>query len=213
MRCLLVMGMLCVSPAASPADEPQRMPIYVTPYYDSKGPKIEVGPLSKELTDATAATIPALADKMKKEWPTLPVETMYVLAIRLFDLGHKDDAVYWFYSAQWRGFLYRDCIPHGAPGGIGNPAFEHVQASKAFHQLAGQHINPFAFGDLAKLQKTLETVQQENAKLPKLAAAYPDQKFIPEDQWPTKNEKIAAGFREMLQFIVNNPDAIKAMRK
>jgi len=213
MRYLLLVAILGISSASAFADTAQPMPVYVTPYYDSKGPKIEVGPHSKDLVHATAVTIPALADKMKKEWPTLPVETMYVLAIRLFDLGHKDDAVYWFYSAQWRGFLYRDCIPPDAVGGLGNPAFEHIQANKAFHHLAGQHINPHAFGDLAKLQKTLETVQQENVKLPKLADIYPDQKFIPEDQWPAKNEKTATGFQEMLQFIVNNPDAIKAMRK
>jgi len=216
MRSVIVfvtLAIFCNLPPGADADEMARMPVFVTPYYNSKGPQIDVGPWSKELTEATAATIPALAAKMKQQWDTLPVEAMYVLAIRLYDLGLKDDAVYWFYSAQWRGFLYRDAIPPDAVGGIGTPAFEHIQANKAFHHLAGSHINGYAFGDLPKLQKTLETVKTENAKLPKLAAIYPGQKFIPEEAWPDKNTKIAAGFDEMLQYIIKNPDAIKAIRK
>jgi len=214
---LIVFACACHAANHARSEPPDRalapMPIYVTPYYNSQGPKIDVGPFSKELTEATAATISALAAKMKQQWDTLPVETMYVLAIRLYDLGLKDDAVYWFYSAQWRGFLYRDTIPPEAVGGIAAPAFEHLQANKAFHKLAGTHINGYAFGDLPKLQKTLETVKAESAKLPKLAAIYPGQKFLPEEAWPTKNEKIAAAFDEMLQYIIKNPEAIQALRK
>src|SRR5262249_3349936 len=127
----LVFGLALVA-SLSMGDESARMPIQVTPYYNSQGPLISVGPLSTELTDATKDTIPALATKMKQQWETLPVEAMYVLAIRLYDLGLKDDAVFWFYAAQWRGFLYRDTIPPDMVGGLGSPAFEHIEANKAF---------------------------------------------------------------------------------
>ena len=76
-----------------------RMPIFVSPYYNSNGstgPIIQVGKFSRDLTTADGKSIQALVNRMKTEWSTLSVVQMYVAAIRLFDLGHRDDGVYWF---------------------------------------------------------------------------------------------------------------------
>ena len=35
------------------------------------------------------------ADVIRAEIDNTPIETLYVLAIRFYDLGQKDDAVYW----------------------------------------------------------------------------------------------------------------------
>ena len=78
------------------------MLINVTPYYDSNGPKVSVGEHSKKLANADAKSISQLSADLKKEKDKLRAEVMYVTAIRLYDLGQKDEAVYWFYTAQYR---------------------------------------------------------------------------------------------------------------
>ncbi len=81
------------------------MPVDVAPFYDSRGLKISVGEYSKELASADSRTILQISNNLKKEKDRLRAEVMYVAAIRLYDLSQKDEAVYWFYTAQ-----YRPCI-------------------------------------------------------------------------------------------------------
>ena len=40
---------------------------------------------------------------MKKEWQRLSFVELYVTAIRLYDAGYRDEATYWFYTAQYKG--------------------------------------------------------------------------------------------------------------
>ena len=189
------------------------MPIYVTPYYNSKGPQIKVGKYSKELTSATDKSIVKLAEKMKVEWATLPVETMYVMSVRLYDLGRKDDAVYWFYSAQLRSRLFQSVLPKEARGSMGSEGFERVHAQNSFYQLAGTYINGYAFGELEKFQKTIRRVKTENKALPKLSTIYPKLKFIDQKSWPEQNKKIMTGLDKLLEFTEKNADVIKTKRK
>ena len=77
------------------------MPIRVTPFYDSNGLKVSVGENSKKLASADAKSILDVSTELEKEKDGLRAEVMYVVAIRLYDLGHKDEAVYWFYTAQF----------------------------------------------------------------------------------------------------------------
>ena len=86
------------------------MGIYITPFYSDKGPQIKVGRYSKELRNATSDTIEALAVKMKKNWKTLSVEAMYVLSIRLYDLGYRNKATFWHYSARSRQQLFQSVL-------------------------------------------------------------------------------------------------------
>ncbi len=53
-----------------------RMPIYITPYYNSDPLQVRVGPHSEALTSATAASAGELAAQLKQERATLPIETM-----------------------------------------------------------------------------------------------------------------------------------------
>ena len=78
---------------------------------------------------------------------------MYVAAIRLYDLGHKDEAVYWFYTAQYRARVFTSILDKENVGTIGSEAFELKQAYASFNQLAGEYINGYAFGELPKLKK------------------------------------------------------------
>lgn len=189
------------------------MPIYVTPYYNSEGPKIEVGRFSKELTAATSESIQKLAAKMQKEWQNLSVETMYVLSIRLYDLGLKDYAVYWFYAAQMRSKIFRSALEPDSIGGIGSEAFERMHAHNSFHQLAGTYINGYGFGELAKLQATILQVKSDSKKLPPLKKIYPNVAFIDKNLWADHQQKIVAGLDGLLKHINDNKFDIKEQRK
>lgn len=216
----LLVLFLCAAAASElfsqePVKKAEAMPVYVTPYYNSKGPAIRVGKFSKELSSATAESILDVVKKMKKEWQTLSAEAMYVTAIRLYDTGHKDEAVFWFYSAQYRARVLHAIIPAEAIGTIGEPGFERQQALGAFFQLAGQYINGYAFGDLEKLGKVLDQVVSENAKVADYKEIYPKQMFIPEEEWAEKSDGVAEGLKGLRKQIADPQFAeeIKATRK
>jgi len=190
------------------------IPIYVTPFYNSEGPQIDVGPFSKQLAAANADTITEVAAAMKKQWGTLSVESMYVTAIRLYDLGKKDEAVYWFYSAQYRARLFGSIVSEDNPKSVGGNAFEASAGQGSFQHLAGEYINGYALGKLDMLKATIKTVQSEYAKtLPQFSAIYPKVSFIPAGEWSDKNKEIAAGLAKLLDMIETRADEIKAQRK
>ena len=95
---------VCIAEEAEEAksdDEfPSPLPVYVLPYYHSKGPWVSVGKFSSEPNSADSESILRVARQMTKDWQTLTLEQMHVTAIRLFDLGHRDEAVYWFQSLR-----------------------------------------------------------------------------------------------------------------
>lgn len=90
--------------------DPAHIEVYITPYYNSKSPVIEVGPLNRGLAAKNEAEFVATIAKMKKSWETLNFPETYVAAIRLYDLGFRKESIYWFYSAQYRGRLFAGLI-------------------------------------------------------------------------------------------------------
>ena len=190
------------------------IPIYVTPLYNSEGPQINVGPFSKQLRTANADTIKDVAAAMKREWDSLSVEAMYVAAVRHYDLGQKDEAVYWFYSAQYRARLFASILSDDNPKRIGGSAFEATSAHSAFQELAGEYINGYAFGKLDKLKATIKNVQSEyGTTVPRFTVIYPKVSFIPAGEWPGKSKGIAAGLSQLLNLIETRGQEIKAQRK
>jgi hypothetical protein len=189
------------------------MPIYVTPFYDSNGPKVSVGQYSQQLENADASTILQLSAKFAKERDKLRVEQMFVMAIRLFDLGQKDEAVYWFYSAQYRGRLFSAILDQDKAAGIGSPEFELPAAFASFNALAGDYINSYAFGDVPKLEQTLAKVEDEGKSLPEMEEIYPKVHFIAKDKWSEKNERVSKGLAGFLSYVKANEDSIKQQRR
>ena len=196
-----------------PAASDTTIGISVTPYYDPNGPHVEVGKFSKGLEEATASSIGDLTKRMKEEWDTLPAEAMYVLSIRLYDFGLKDDATYWFYSAQYRHRLLDDLLEPKSIGSMGAPAFELGHALGAFFELAGPYINGHAAGDVAGLCKIMRRVKSENESIPAFRSIYSNLKFIPDESWPEKNKKAAAGLQKLIDYNVTTAAEIKAKRK
>jgi hypothetical protein len=70
--------------------------------------------------------------------------TLMVLAIRLYDVGLRQEAVLWFYAARDRYITLSDVVDVGAAG-----LTEVEAAIGSFATLAGPFINGYAFCDVA----------------------------------------------------------------
>src|SRR5438874_13745553 len=121
--------------AAQPEINPSHIDVYVTPYYNSKGPEVKVGRFSSGLASAKEDEFLATIAEMRKDWDRLTFPELYVAAIRLYDLGYRKEAVYWFYSAQYRGRQFGVLLDQTKMGSIASPGFEQLHAQNAFYQL------------------------------------------------------------------------------
>ena len=69
---LLVIAVLgCGVAGGQTITDPTHIDVYVTPYYNSKGPVIDVGPFSGGLAAKNEPEFVATISKMKKSWDTL----------------------------------------------------------------------------------------------------------------------------------------------
>jgi hypothetical protein len=192
--------------------DPGHIDVYVTPYYNSKGPSIEVGPFSNGLAAKNQPEFVATIEKMKKSWETLNFAETYVAAIRLYDLGFRKESIYWFYSAQYRGRLFAGLIDRDKMGSIGDPGFELYQAQNAFQQLVGPYINGYAFGDIDRLVPIIERVQREGKTVPDLTKIYPRVAFKPKSEWDEANKGLNDGLTKLITTLKNEKASIKQQR-
>jgi len=102
--------------ASAPVAEPVRqLVVYLPPYYAAgdtfaAAPKVAVDPAyDKLLASTSAADIRKVRDAIAAQPDLVKPETMMVLAIRLYDTGQRDDAVFWYYAARDR-FLTMDAV-------------------------------------------------------------------------------------------------------
>ena len=198
--------------AAEPEINPSHIDVYVTPYYNSKGPEISVGRFSSGLASTKEADFLTTIAEMKKDWDRLTFPELYVGAIRLYDLGYRKEAVYWFYSAQYRGRQFGVILDQAKMGSIGSPGFELLHAQNAFYQLVGPYINGYAFGDIDDLAKIVERVQKEGRHIPDLQAAYPGVTFKNKSEWQSANTELNDGMNQLLSMLKEKKDDIRRQR-
>jgi hypothetical protein len=198
--------------AAQPEINPSHIDAYVTPYYDSKGPAISVGRFSSGLSSAKEDDFLATIAEMKKAWDRLTFPELYVGAIRLYDLGYRKEAVYWFYSAQYRGRQFGLLLDQTKMGSVGSPGFELLQAQNAFYQLVGTYINGYAFEDTDGLVRIVERVQNEGRRIPDLQAGYPGVTFRSKSEWASANADLAAGMNQLISMLKDKKDEIRRER-
>ena len=192
--------------------DPAHIEVYVTPYYNSKGPAIDVGPFSSGLAAKSEPEFVATISKMKKSWATLNFAEVYVAAIRLYDLGFRKESIYWFYSAQYRGRLFASLIDRDKMGSMGDPGFELFQAQNAFQQLVGPYINGYAFGDIDQLIPIIERVRKEGKVVPDLTKIYPRATFKPKSEWDAGNKGLNDGLTKLLMTLKAQKASIKQQR-
>ena len=198
--------------AGQSVSDPTRIEVYITPYYNSDGPVIEIGRFSKGLAAKNEPEFVETILKMKQSWSELRFPEMYVAAIRLYDLGFRNESTYWFYSAQYRGRLLASLVDQEKMGSIGAPAFELVQAANAFQQLVGPYINGYAFGDIDRLIQTVERVQKENKTVPDLENLYPGVTFKRRSEWNAGNESLNEGLTKFLSMLKDQKTSLKKTR-
>ena len=192
--------------------DPARIEVYVIPYYNSDGPVVEVGGFSKGLAAKSEPEFVETILKMKQSWNALRFPEMYVAAIRLYDLGFRNESIYWFYSAQYRGRLLASLVDQEKMGSIGAPAFELVQAANAFQQLVGPYINGYAFGDIDRLLRIIERVQTENQTVPDLEKVYPGVTFKRRLEWNSANASLNEGLTKLLGMLKDQKTSLKKTR-
>ncbi len=192
--------------------DPAHIEVYVTPYYNSKGPAIDVGRFSSGLAGKNELEFVATIAKMKQSWDTLNFPETYVAAIRLYDLGFRKESIYWFYSAQYRGRLLATLIDRDKMGSMGDPGFELLHAQNAFQRLVGPYINGYAFGDLDQLIPIIERVQKEGNVVPDLTKIYPRVTFKPKSEWDVGNKGLNDGLTKLLTTLKNEKASIRKQR-
>jgi hypothetical protein len=200
------------SNAAVPEINPSHIDVYVTPYYNSKGPAVSVGRFSSSLASPKLDEFLTAIVDMKKGWDRLTFPQLYVAAIRLYDLGYRKEAVYWFYSAQYRGRQFGVLLDQAKMGSIGSPGFELLHAQNAFYQLVGPYINGYAFGDIDGLVKIVERVQKEGRRIPDLQVAYPGVTFKSQSEWISANTDLADGMNQLISTLKEKKDEIRRQR-
>jgi len=198
--------------AAQTITDPAHIEVYVTPFYNSKGPAIDAGPFSKGLAATNESEFVATVSKMKQSWENLNFVETYVAAIRLYDLGFRKESIYWFYSAQYRGRLFATLIDQANMGSMGNRGFELFQAQNAFQQLVGPYVNGYAFGDIDQLIPIIQRVQAEGKIVPDLTKIYPGVTFKPTSEWASGNKGLNDGLTKLLMTLKNEKAGIKEQR-
>ena len=101
--------------SAPPAEPVRQLAIYVLPYYEAGAsfaapPRVAVDPaVDASLASTDPATIRKTRDTIAAHPDLVKPETMMVLAIRLYDVGLRDDAVFWYYAGRDR-FLTMEAV-------------------------------------------------------------------------------------------------------
>jgi len=149
---LMIATALLAAPAFA-AEPVRRVGIDVQPYYEvareaDAAPRVAVGKTYDGLLASTKREdILAARDLILAKPELVTPMVLMVLAIRLYDVGLRDDAVFWFYVAKDRYIVMSEVLD------VRHPGLAQVEdAILNFSTLAGPVINGYAFCDLAKQQ-------------------------------------------------------------
>ena len=152
---LALVSALLVWPAFAIAAEPVRqIGVYVQPFYEAartpgERPQVAVGKQYNDLLSSNRREdILAARDLIVARPAVVTPMVMMVLAIRLYDVGLRDDAVFWFYVAKDRYIVMSDVLDVKT-----QLLAQADDAVRSFSTLAGPTINGYAFCDLTKQQE------------------------------------------------------------
>ena len=183
--------------------EASRMPIMVSPYYNSDPLTINVGELSDKLMSDSPTDLVKLANSINANDLNIPTEALYVLAIRLFDLNEKIPAAYWFYNAQFRTKVLNGLKaqnPEYFSNGIGDSAYDKLMAYNSFSELAGKYFNEDLAQNPDGWVDIIDLVQKDMTKL--------DIRGFVND-FPRLADKIVSDHPEVVQKVSEGLEVIK----
>ena len=151
LKCLAFAALLGLAADVQAAEPVKHIPIYVEPFYSAaptrtEAPKVGVGgAYSALLASTNRENLDAVVSMIRSKPALTTPMTMMVLAIRLYDFGLRDEAVFWFYAAKDRYATLREVIVPDAP-----QLAQSADAMNSFNTLAGPFIEGYAFCDIAK---------------------------------------------------------------
>lgn len=198
--------------SAQPAVASAPMPVIVAPFYFSEGTKISVGDYSERLGTNELKELNTLEKEMAQHRDVLTPEQMFVLAIRLYDLGAKDMSLYWFYEAQFRAKLFLKTVDQSQLGTTGDPTPELLMDYNRFTESAGKFINGYAGCDVDNWMKIAGNVKDDNPTPPELDKLFPKVIFVERSQWQGINDEVGAGLGGLIDALAKNKDAIRMQR-
>ncbi len=158
------------APPATSSKADQTAPIkqigvYVLPYYQAAQkpegrPSIAVAKaFDAQLASNKQEDILAVRDAIQTQPERITPMTLMVLAIRLYDVGLRDEGVFWFYVAKDRYLTMADVLNVKTPG-----LAQVEDAVRNFAVLSGPFFNSYAFCDMAKQKdaslKAIDWVEQ-----------------------------------------------------
>ncbi len=144
-------ALLALSGGANAAEPVRHVGIFVTPFYRSAAtpggtPQVAVGKqFNALLASNRREDILAARDLIEADPKLVTPMTLMVLAIRLYDVGLRDAAVFWFYVAKDRYIVMSEVLDVKT-----QLLAQAADAVGSFAVLAGPIINGYAFCDLAK---------------------------------------------------------------
>jgi hypothetical protein len=189
------------------------IPIHVPRFYSSEGLQIQVGNYSQQLGTEDLQELTVLEQEMARQKDELTPQQMFVLAIRLYDLGEKDNSVYWFYEAQFRAKLFLKTLDADHFAGISELSSGLLASYEAFTELAGEYINGYAGCDVDNWVKIAKIVKDNNPKPPELDKLFPEAVFVERSQWQRINDEVGAGLGVLIDELAKSKEAIRQQRE
>ncbi|MFO1312391.1 MAG: hypothetical protein U1F41_10040 [Burkholderiales bacterium] len=186
----------------------KRIPVYVEPYYAAARepggtPRVNVSTaLDRVLASNEAVDVLRARDAIMKEPANITPMTMMVLAIRLYDVGERDDAVFWFYAARNRFLTTARVADLKAPA-LGNVE----QAMKNFIYLAGPVINGYAFCDIENQKTIARNALKWTIDHPYTALLNPEVPALPGD----RKENFRKAFNELMDGLAKEEAWLEVM--
>lgn len=196
---------LALAAAFGHAAEPIRtVDVYVTPYYaPGNPPRINIGlDFQHLLASDKREDVLAARDRIAADPARISPMSMMVLAIRLYDVGERDESVFWHYVAKNRFYTLINAVDSDKSG-----LFDVRQAMSAFVELAGPYHNSYAFCDREKQQAIAKRAIDWVEAHPYAVIDHP--KMVPLPGGTQENiRKTIAQLREMQQkeaALINDP--------
>jgi hypothetical protein len=181
-------------PARTPESDPGVIDVASPPFYYSfhltpRGSTkliIRIGKFSDGVASTDEKRVAATLLQMKQRWQRLNHIELYVGAVRLYNLGYRNEATYWLYSADYLADVYvrlADVRKMWGQPPDANPAMNMYMAPQDFGEFAEPKILGFAYCDEEKRLTILDRVKSDRAHVPDLQAIYPDIAFVSKTHW------------------------------
>ena len=188
------------------------IPFYALPYYNYKPLTITIGKYKKELLTTDTAALTRLAATIKADINNTDVESLFFLSIRLYDLGKKDAAFYWFQTAKARARVFMSMLDPAKTGGMGAPAFERVQLFGAIDEIVGEYLNGYGFNDIDKGLAVFIRVRSEVKDIRSYKAVYKQIAFLDDAKLESAKADKVADLGKTIAYIRANKADIKKER-